>query len=198
MNGLLRVVFIPNYDVSTAADIIPAADLSEQISLAGMEASGTGNMKLSLNGALTIGTQDGANIEIAEAVGEENIFTFDLNSDEVPALWQQGYYPEDYLAGNEMLRRVIDMITTGYFSPDDAKRYHPLVDSLRGHDQYMLFADYAAYIDCQHRVDDLYHQSDEWARKAIINVARMGRFSSDRTINEYATKVWGAEPVVHE
>jgi len=194
VNEQLRVVFIPNYNVSTASDIIPASDLSEQISLAGMEASGTGNMKLALNGALTIGTHDGANIEIAQAVGDENIFSFGLKADEVAALWQQGYSPRDYYDNNEMLQRVINMISSGYFSPDEANRFSPIVDGLLGHDQYMLLADYNDYMSAQLSVDGLYANDHEWSRKAIINVAKMGWFSSDRTINQYAEKIWNVTP----
>ncbi|MGD8998857.1 MAG: glycogen/starch/alpha-glucan phosphorylase [Granulosicoccaceae bacterium] len=197
VNGYLRVVFIPNYDVSTAGDIIPAADLSEQISTAGTEASGTGNMKLALNGALTIGTHDGANIEIGEAVGEDNIFYFGLRAEEV-ANWRDHYRPREIYEQNLPLRRVIDMLDTGFFSPDDVQRYQSLVKSLLRDDPYFVLADYADYIDCQQRVDELYADPDAWTRAAIINVANMGQFSSDRSIREYAEKIWGAVPVLHE
>ena len=193
--GLLRVVYIPNYDVSTAEDIIPAADLSEQISLAGMEASGTGNMKLALNGAITIGTQDGANIEIAEAVGEENIFTFGMDAAEVGEHWRRGYNPVDYYNEDERLREVIDMIGSGYFCSDDIKRFKPVADMLLGHDQYMVCADYADYMRAQLEADALYNDQHAWARKAIINVAMMGRFSSDKTILEYVEKVWNVSQI---
>jgi len=196
VKGRIKVVFIQNYDVSTAADIIPAADLSEQISTAGTEASGTGNMKLALNGALTIGTLDGANIEMREAVGEDNIFTFGLTADEVIALRRDGYHPMEYYNGNAELKQVIDMIGRGYFCHDVCDRYQPLVHSLtEGGDHYMLLADYADYIACQGRVNELFKQPQEWARKAVINVAHMGRFSSDRTIREYAEKIWNIKPV---
>jgi len=193
--GMLRVVFIPNYDVSTAEDIIPAADLSEQISLAGMEASGTGNMKLALNGALTIGTRDGANIEIAEAVGEENIFNFGMSTTEVSEQWDQGYSPRDFYNNDDRLREVIDMIASGYFSHEDRNRYKPLVSDLLENDQYMLCADYASYIDAQLLADKLYDDGRAWATSAIKNVAMMGHLSSDRSIKEYAEKIWGVEPV---
>ncbi len=196
VKGRIKVVFIQNYDVSTAADIIPAADLSEQISTAGTEASGTGNMKLALNGALTIGTLDGANIEMREAVGEDNIFTFGLTADEVMALRRDGYKPLEHYNGNAELKQVIDMIGRGYFCHDACDRYQPLVHSLtHGGDQYMLLADYADYVACQERVNELFKQPHEWARKAVLNVAHMGRFSSDRTIREYAEKIWNIKPV---
>jgi len=191
----LKVVFIPNYDVSTAADIIPAADLSEQISTAGTEASGTGNMKLALNGALTIGTLDGANIEICDAVGEENIFLCGLTVDQVNALRASGYRPADYYAGNAELRQVIDMIGSGFFSPGQPDRFKPIVDTLMGHDRYMLMADYALYVEAQENVDKLYADAEAWSRRALLNVARMGTFSSDRSIREYAERVWSVEPV---
>ena len=196
--GMLRVVFIPNYDVSTAEDIIPAADLSEQISLAGMEASGTGNMKLALNGAMTIGTRDGANIEIAEAVGEENIFSFGMSTTEVSEQWAQGYSPRDFYNNEQRLREVIDMIDSGYFSHDDQNRYKPLVSDLLDHDQYMLCADYSSYIDAQLHADKLYDNPHAWAISAIKNVAMMGHLSSDRAIKEYAEKIWGVVPIKRE
>ncbi len=192
----LKVVFIPNYDVSNAERIIPAADLSEQISTAGTEASGTGNMKLALNGALTLGTLDGANIEIREEVGEENIFIFGLTSDEVIDRKQKGYNPWNYYHANADLRRILDMLHDGYFSPEEPERFRPIFDTLmhRG-DYYMVLADYAAYLECQHRVDALYGQPEEWAKKAIINMANMGKFSSDRTIREYADEIWNVKPI---
>jgi len=196
--GLLRVVYIPNYDVSTAEDIIPAADLSEQISLAGMEASGTGNMKLALNGAITIGTQDGANIEIAEAVGEDNIFTFGMDAAQVGEHWQQSYNPVEYYNADERLREVIDMIGAGYFSTDDIKRFKPVADMLLGHDQYMVCADYADYMRAQLEADALFNDPHAWAKMAITNVAMMGRFSSDLTIQEYVDKIWGVEAIKRE
>jgi starch phosphorylase len=195
----LKVVFIPNYDVSTAGDIIPAADLSEQISTAGTEASGTGNMKLALNGALTIGTLDGANVEMRDAVGDDNIYTFGLTAADVAARRAQGYQPWEIYHANAELRQAVDMIASGYFSPDQPDRFQPIVDSLTGGgDHYLLFADYAAYIRCQEQVDQDYHDPELWSRKAILNVARMGRFSSDRTVLDYARQVWGVSPVPHE
>jgi len=192
----LKVIFIPNYDVSSALKIIPAADLSEQISTAGTEASGTGNMKLALNGALTIGTLDGANIEIRDEVGADNIFIFGLTAEGVTDLRQQGYNPWNYLNANEELKQVLDMINSGYFSPDDSVRFRPLIDSLTHNgDHFMLLADYADYVACQKRVDALYLQPDAWARKAILNMANMGKFSSDRTIREYAEEIWQIESV---
>ncbi len=193
--GRLKLAFIPNYDVSTAAEIIPAADLSEQISTAGTEASGTGNMKLALNGALTIGTLDGANIEIREAVGEENVFIFGLNVHEVEEIRSRGYNPTDYYNGNGELREVLDMIAGGYFAPETPDRFRPVVDTLlKQGDHYLLLADYASYIACQQQTDEVYRDPEAWSRKAILNVARMGRFSSDRTIQEYAAEIWGVTP----
>ena len=206
VRGLLKLAFIPNYDVSTAIDIIPAADLSQQISTAGTEASGTGNMKLALNGALTIGTLDGANIEIMEEVGADNIFIFGLDTQEVARLRSSGYNPWDYYHANNDLKRALDMIGSGYFSPEQADRFRPIVDSLtHGGDNYLLLADYAAYIAAQERVEALYCDQQQpgrfwpgtrWTRSAILNVAGMGKFSSDRTISEYAEKIWGAKPVL--
>ena len=194
----LKVVFMPNYDVSSAQVIIPAADLSEQISTAGTEASGTGNMKLSLNGALTIGTLDGANIEIREQVGDENFFIFGLKADEVGSLKANGYYPWDYYNANDPLRRALDMIRDGFFCPDEKNRYQAVFDALTLHgDQYCLLADYASYIDCQRSVDDLYAKPEVWAEKSILNIANMGKFSSDRTIAEYAKNIWNVKSVSH-
>ncbi len=199
VNEKLKVIFIPNYDVTTATDVIPASDLSEQISTAGTEASGTGNMKLSLNGALTIGTLDGANVEIREAVGEENIFIFGKNVEQVQQLRTQGYDPFSYLNRDEELQRVLHMISSGYFSPRDPSRYQPIIDALtHGGDRYLLLADYRDYINCQERVDHLYLDRDEWSRRAILNVAHMGRFSSDRTILEYAQSIWDIKPISRE
>lgn len=191
----LKVVFIPNYDVSTAEDVIPAADLSEQISTAGTEASGTGNMKLALNGALTIGTLDGANIEIRNEVGAENIFIFGHTAEEVAELYRSGYNAYDYYQGDERLREVIDMIASGFFSQDEPDRYKGIVDSLLHGDHYLLFADYASYIDCQQAVEAAYLDQQAWIRKAILNVAHMGKFSSDRTIGQYAEQIWGVKRV---
>ena len=171
---------------------MPAANLSEQISTAGTEASGTGNMKFSLNGALTIGTEDGANIEIRDAVGAENIFIFGNSTPQVEALRQSGYDPRAIYQNNPALNETLNKIDGGFFSPNDRKRYHDIFNSLVNYgDHYMLLADYADYIETQKRVDALYRTPDEWQRKAILNVAGMGTFSSDRTIREYAVDTWG-------
>jgi starch phosphorylase len=192
----LKVVFIPNYNVSTAEQIVPACDLSEQISTAGTEASGTGNMKLALNGALTIGTLDGANVEMRQEVGAENIFIFGLTADEVVRRRAAGYQPWDVYASNAELRHALDMIGGGVFSPDDPGRFRPVFDALTsGGDHFLVLEDYASYIACQARVDSLYQQSDEWTRRAVLNVAAMGRFSSDRTVLDYAERIWGVRPV---
>jgi starch phosphorylase len=196
INGFLRVVFLPNYDVSSAERIFPASDLSEQISTAGTEASGTGNMKMALNGALTIGTLDGANIEIKEEVGDDNIFIFGLNTQQVADLRTQGYNPWTYYNANAELKQALDMIAEGFFSVEEPDRYTPIYESLTWNgDHYLLLADYASYVETQEAVGALYRDKDEWARRAILNVARVGKFSSDRTIREYAQKIWGVQPV---
>ncbi|GLY62483.1 maltodextrin phosphorylase [Pectobacterium brasiliense] len=196
LHDRLKVVFIPNYSVSLAQMIIPAADLSEQISLAGTEASGTSNMKFALNGALTIGTLDGANVEMLEHIGEENMFIFGNTADQVEALRQNGYNPRQYYDQDEELHRVLTQITTGVFSPDDSRRYSDLFDSLVNFgDYYQLLADYRSYVDTQDRVDELYAKKDEWARCAVQNIANMGYFSSDRTIGEYAEDIWNIKPI---
>ncbi len=193
----LKVVFVPNYGVSVAETIMPGADLSEQISTAGTEASGTGNMKMALNGALTIGTDDGANIEIREAVGDDNIFIFGLKTPEVQAAKLAGYQPLRFYESVPALKPVLDMISGGLFSPDEPGRYRGLVDSLLwGGDHYLLLADYEAYVAAQTRVDALFRDPDQWAERAIINVAGMGVFSSDRTIGEYARQIWHIEPQI--
>ncbi|KQP35505.1 glycogen/starch/alpha-glucan phosphorylase [Pseudorhodoferax sp. Leaf274] len=195
VGDLLKLVFIPNYGVSVAETIMPGADLSEQISTAGTEASGTGNMKLALNGALTIGTDDGANIEIREAVGDDNIFIFGLKTPEVQALRASGYQPMRHYEGQPELKAVLDAITGGQFSPEEPGRYRGLVDALLwGGDHYMLLADYASYVATQREVDALYRQPAAWCQRAIANVAGMGVFSSDRTIREYARQIWRIEP----
>ncbi|MQX35264.1 glycogen/starch/alpha-glucan family phosphorylase [Roseospira navarrensis] len=188
----LRLVFVPDYNVSVAERIMPAADLSEQISTAGTEASGTGNMKLALNGALTIGTRDGANVEIGEEVGEENIFFFGLTADKAEVLRTKGGHdPWQYYTGDPELHMVLDMIGQGAFSPAEPDRYRAIVDTLTRHgDYYLLLADYADYIACQERVGLAYRDDEAWSRKAILNVARMGRFSSDVTVSEYAREIW--------
>jgi starch phosphorylase len=196
IGGRLKVAFIPDYGVSNAEKIIPACDLSEQISTAGTEASGTGNMKLALNGALTIGTLDGANIEMRDEVGGDNIFIFGMTADEVAALQARGYNPWDVYNANAELRQALDMISSGYFSPDAPHRFHPIFDALTGYgDRFLLLADYESYIACQERVDALYRDPEEWSKRAILNVAGMGKFSSDRTIREYAENIWGVKPI---
>ena len=196
IRGLLKVVFVPNYSVSLAELIMPAANLSEQISTAGTEASGTGNMKFALNGALTIGTLDGANIEIGEQVGEDNIFIFGLTTPEVAQLRQKGYQSRSYYDADPHLKGAIDAIARGDFSPDEPQRFMPIVDSLLQHgDQYLLLADFDSYVRCQQRVDELFRKPAEWHRRALLNVAGMGVFSSDRTIQEYADEIWKVRPI---
>ncbi len=194
IKNLLKVVFLSNYNVTLAEMIFPASDLSEQISTAGTEASGTGNMKYSLNGALTVGTLDGANIEIMEEVGRENIFIFGMTAEQVTGLKKAGYQPFDYYSHNPELKQAIDMIGNGTFSDNDQAIFKPIVDTLLGLDHYLLLADYASYIACQDEIDALYQQPREWARTSILNTAGMGKFSSDRTINEYASEIWGIKP----
>ena len=193
----LRVAFLPDYDVSLAQKIVPAADLSQQISTAGMEASGTGNMKLALSGALTIGTLDGANIEIRDHVGAENLFIFGLTADEVAARRAAGYQPRHELDANPELKSTLDLIGSGFFSPtrpDDAK---PVVERLLGEGEpFLVLADFAAYAAAQDQVDALYAQEDQWSRKAAINCLSMGYFSSDRCVREYADRIWGVRPVI--
>ena len=192
----LKVVFIPNYSVSLAQLIIPAADLSEQISLAGTEASGTSNMKFALNGALTIGTLDGANIEIGQHVGEDNIFIFGHTSDEVDELRRNGYNPRSYYDNDDELRQVLTQLATGTFSPSEPGRYRDLVDSLINFgDHYQVLADYRSYIDCQDKVDEVYKNPEDWTARTLNNIANMGYFSSDRTIQEYADDIWHIKPV---
>jgi glycogen phosphorylase len=189
---LLKVVFLPNYNVSLAELIIPAADVSEQISTAGMEASGTGNMKLALNGALTIGTFDGANIEIHDRVGADNIFIFGLRAEEVGERRRQGHDGWAALAAAPMLADTVEQIARGAFSPEDPHRFAPLVQALRHHDTYMVAADFASYFETQRRLDALWRRPDDWVRRAIANIAHMGWFSSDRAIREYADNIWQA------
>ena len=190
----LRVVFLKNYSVTLAEKIIPASELSEQISMAGLEASGTGNMKFALNGALTIGTMDGANIEIKEEVGDENIFIFGLLADEVVKLKESGYNPHKYYETNTILKGAIDRIASDYFSKDEPGIFNPLIDSLLNNDNYCLFADFQSYVDMQDQVSRVYQNADEWTKKSIYNVARIGKFSSDRSVNEYVEKVWKVKP----
>jgi starch phosphorylase len=192
----LKVVFLANYGVSLAELIMPAAELSEQISTAGMEASGTGNMKFALNGALTIGTLDGANIEIMEEVGQDNIFIFGLTAEEVSQLRARGYDPQNQYHSNGQLKEVLDQLDGGFFCRDDPGLFKPIVDSLlKQGDYYLLLADFASYMECQERVSRTYLDPDQWSQKAIINVARMGKFSSDRSIKEYAEQIWQARSV---
>jgi starch phosphorylase len=195
VNAKLKVVFLANYRVSLAERIFPASDLSEQISTAGKEASGTGNMKFALNGALTIGTLDGANIEMREEVGPENFFLFGLTAQQVSEMQRTGYRPRDYYEQNAELKGVLDLISAGFFEPDHPETFRPLVQSLLDHDSYMLLADFQSYVDCQARVSQAFLDQDQWARMAILNIAMMGKFSSDRTIREYASEIWRAAPV---
>jgi starch phosphorylase len=189
--GRLKVVFFPDFNVTNGQKIYPAADLSEQISTAGKEASGTGNMKFSLNGALTIGTLDGANIEIREEVGAENFFLFGLTADQVNDLKCRGDHPKRYYQENAHLREAVDQIYSGYFSPESRGLFAPLVEGLLQQDPYMLMADYQPYIDCQDQVSAAYRDHEKWTRMSILNVARMGKFSSDRSIREYCENIWG-------
>ena len=191
----LKVVFLPNFNVTNGQRIYPAADLSEQISTAGKEASGTGNMKFSMNGALTIGTLDGANVEIREEVGAENFFLFGLTAEEVLALRSRGYRPMDYYAANPRLREVIDLIRGGFFTRGDTELLRPLMDNLMHDDPYMLLADFASYLECQEKVSAAYRDSEHWTRMSILNVARSGKFSSDRAIREYCRDIWRVDPV---
>lgn len=190
----LKVVFLPDYNVTNSQRIYPAADLSEQISTAGKEASGTGNMKFSLNGALTIGTLDGANVEIREEVGPENFFLFGLTAPEVSDLRAQGYNPWDYYTGNSQLKDAIDLINSGFFSQGNQELFKPLVNSLVYDDPYLLLADYQAYIDCQDQVAAAYQDQEHWTRMSILNAARMGKFSSDRSIRDYCKDIWKVSP----
>ncbi len=190
VKGLLKVAFLPNYNVSLAEVIVPAADLSEQISTAGMEASGTGNMKFALNGALTIGTLDGANVEISEKVGLDNILIFGLTVEEVAERRAKGRSPRTNIAASPALRDVLDAVGSGVFSPDDRGRYQSTVDGLVNTDWFMLTDDFASYASAQRKADAIWRQPADWARKAILNTAHMGWFSSDRTIREYAADIW--------
>jgi starch phosphorylase len=192
----LKVVFYPNYEVSAAEILFPGSDLSEQISTAGTEASGTGNMKMALNGALTIGTLDGANVEIMQEVGEDNIFIFGLTTPQVAETKASGYNSWDYYNQNTELKQVLDMISSGYFSVEDPYRYQSIVDNLLGKgDHYLLLADYASYVAKQEEVGKVYQNQEEWSRRAVLNVARMAKFSSDRTIAEYASQIWNVSPL---
>ncbi|MFA5859557.1 MAG: glycogen/starch/alpha-glucan phosphorylase [Elusimicrobiota bacterium] len=194
IHGMLKVVFLPNYCVTLGQRVYPAADLSEQISTAGKEASGTGNMKFGMNGALTIGTLDGANVEIREKVGDENFFLFGMTVDEVKQLWANGYRSYEYYNNNPELKEVLDKIRDGDYSRGE-RLFNPLVDSLVYNDQYVLLADYQSYVECQERVGKAYQDKDRWTRMSILNVARMGYFSSDRSIREYCKDIWKIKPV---
>ncbi len=198
MHGRLKVVFVPNYNVSVAEKMIPATDISQHISTAGTEASGTGNMKFILNGALILGTMDGANIEIAEEVGAENIFTFGMSSDEVSSLAKSGYNPRVSYQHNPGLREALSMINTGYFNRDKPHLYNDLYNSLVFEDKYMLLEDFASYVECQQRVIKTWQDPEKWTRMSILNTAASGKFSSDRTIAEYAKDIWELEPVTVE
>lgn len=190
----IKIHFIPNFNVKIAQHIYPVADLSEQISTAGKEASGTGNMKFSLNGALTIGTLDGANIEIRDCVGNENFFLFGMTTAQVKELQKNGYHPWEYYQSNSELKEAIDSIASGTFSKGDKQLFKPLIESLLSHDPFFVLADYQSYIECQERVSQLYRNPQEWVRMSILNVARIGKFSSDRAIKEYCKEIWGIIP----
>jgi len=195
VSNSLKVVFFPDFNVKNGQRVYPAADLSEQISTAGKEASGTGNMKFSMNGALTIGTLDGANVEIREAVGPDNFFLFGLTAEEVSELKARGYQPRGYYESSPELREALDLIGSGHFSNGDRDLFRPLVDSLLTRDDYLLLADYQAYLDCQDRVSHAYRDQKHWTRMSILNVARMGQFSSDRSIQQYCSDIWQVKPV---
>ncbi len=195
IKGRLKVLFLKDYNVKFAQRVYPAADLSEQISTAGKEASGTGNMKFAMNGALTIGTLDGANVEIREEVGAENFFLFGLTTEEVYALKARGYNPRDYYNSNPELKLAIDRIASGFFSHGNPSLFKPLVDNLLYKDEYLLLADYASYVECQDRVGQAYRDSETWTRMSILNVARMGKFSSDRSIRDYCKDIWKVKPI---
>jgi len=195
VRGLIKVAFLPNFNVSQGQRVYPAADVSEQISTAGKEASGTGNMKFTMNGALTVGTLDGANIEIREAVGADNFFLFGKTVEEVQSIWANGYRPVDIFLANERLRAVLDLMSSGQFSEGDDTLFRPLIDSLIHHDPYLLLVDFDDYMACQQRVDQAWREPTHWTRMSILNSARSGSFSSDRTIREYAREIWRVPPV---
>jgi starch phosphorylase len=196
VNKVLNIFFLENYRVSLAEKIFPAAELSEQISTAGTEASGTGNMKFALNGALTIGTLDGANIEMMEEIGARNMFIFGLTEEEVSQLKMRGYNPRDYYNGNPDLKKILDMIDEDYFSKDEPGIFKPIIKSLLDEgDKYMLLADFQKYVDCQRNVEKTYLNREKWTEISILNVAGIGKFSSDRTIAEYNEEIWKLTPI---
>jgi starch phosphorylase len=198
VRGRLHVAFPANYNVSLAERIYPASDISEQISLAGKEASGTGNMKFALNGAVTVGTLDGANVEIRELVGPENFFLFGLTTEQVLEVKENGYSPFEYYEKNADLKSVIDAIAQGDFSDGDTELFRPLVDSLLFHDQYLLLADFASYVQCSEEAAAAYADTKRWTRMSILNTARCGFFSSDRSMREYCDEIWGVKPIQPE
>jgi starch phosphorylase len=195
IRDLIKVVFLPNFNVTNAQRIYPAADLSEQISTAGKEASGTGNMKFQMNGALTIGTLDGANIEIRDEVGDDNFFLFGMDARQVQWLRESGYRPMDLYESQPELRVVIDLIKDGFFSRGNSEMFRDLINNLLHHDPYMVLADYRAYAECQQRVDAAFGDTERWTRMSILNTARSGKFSSDRTIREYCVEIWHSKSV---
>ncbi len=194
LRNQMRVVFLPNYNVTNSQKIYPASDLSEQISTAGFEASGTGNMKFAMNGALTIGTLDGANVEIREAVGAENFFLFGLTAQQIQDLKAEGYNPQDYYRTNPVLKDAIDLIASGHFSHGDTALFEPLLGKLLHHDPFALLADYQSYVDCQESVSRAYCDTDHWTKLSILNSVRMGVFSSDRSVQEYCDEIWKVSP----
>jgi len=194
VNKRLQMLFIPNFNVQIGHTVYPMADLSEQISLAGKEASGTGNMKFAMNGALTIGTLDGANVEIREEVGDENFFLFGMNAAEAEARKATGYNPQTIYTQNEELKAAINLIEIGHFSHGDRDLFRPIINSLLYDDPYMVLADYQAYVDCQQQVGEAFKDPESWTKMAILNAARIGKFSSDRSIAEYCQKIWQVEP----
>ena len=188
MDGKLRVVFLPNYSVKLGELVYPAADLSEQISTAGKEASGTGNMKFQMNGALTIGTLDGANVEIRELVGEENFFLFGHDEKGISDLWQNGYHPQDHMSPE--LWEAVNLIKSGHFSHGNKEMFEPLVNNLLNHDPFCVFADFSDYLDAQDRVDSAWKERERWNHMSLLNIARSGFFSSDRSIRDYCNNIW--------
>ncbi|WP_197509281.1 glycogen/starch/alpha-glucan phosphorylase, partial [Mycobacterium sp. E3247] len=195
VNRFLKVAFVPNFNVQNAHMIYPAADLSEQISTAGKEASGTGNMKFMINGALTVGTLDGANVEMRDEVGPENFFLFGLTEQEVEAVKAAGYRPANYIDRNDELRAVLDLIAAGTFSHGDTEVFRPLVDNLRHEDPFLVCADYASYVNCQEQVSAAWQDRESWTKMSILNTARSGKFSSDRAITEYCDDIWNVWPL---